>query len=74
VAAVATIGLITWYVGSMLQSGKMSTFIGAQLCVQYGFVYTLIQLQDYALLMGSIGLFITLALVMYFSRKIKWNS
>jgi inner membrane protein len=52
----------------------MSTFIGAQLSVQYGFVYTLIQLQDYALLMGSIGLFFTLALVMYFSRKIKWNS
>jgi inner membrane protein len=33
----------------------------------------LIQLQDYALLMGSIGLFITLAIVMYFSRKIKWE-
>jgi inner membrane protein len=74
VAAVATIGLITWYVGSMLRSAKMSTFIGAQLSVQYGFVYTLIQLQDYALLMGSIGLFITLALVMYFSRGIKWNN
>jgi len=74
VAAVATIGLITWYVGSMLRSGKMSTFIGAQLSVQYGFVYTLIQLQDYALLMGSVGLFITLALVMYFSRKIKWTN
>jgi inner membrane protein len=46
----------------------------AQLSVQYGFVYTLIQLQDYALLMGSVGLFLTLALVMYFSRKIKWNA
>lgn len=74
VAAIATIGLITWYVGSMLRSAKISMFIGAQLSVQYGFVYTLIQLQDYALLMGSIGLFITLAAVMYFSRKIKWNS
>ena len=73
VAAIATIGLITWYVGSMLRSGKTSVFIGAQLSVQYGFVYTLIQLQDYALLMGSVGLFITLALVMYFSRKIKWQ-
>ncbi len=27
VAAAATIGLITWYVGSMLRSGKMSSFI-----------------------------------------------
>jgi inner membrane protein len=74
VAAVATIGLITWYVGSMLRSGRMSAFICFQLTAQYGFVYTLIQLQDYALLMGSIGLFLTLALVMYFSRKIKWGA
>jgi inner membrane protein len=73
-AAAATIGLIGWYVGSMLRSSKMSIFIILLLAVQYGFVFTLIQLQDYALLMGSVGLFITLALVMYFSRKIKWNN
>ncbi|HEY4286111.1 MAG TPA: cell envelope integrity protein CreD [Puia sp.] len=73
-AAAATIGLIGWYVGSMLRSSKMSMFIIFLLVVQYGFVFTLIQLQDYALLMGSLGLFITLALVMYFSRKIKWNN
>ena len=46
VAAGATIGLITWYVGSMLRSGKMSSFICFFLVVQYGFVFTLIQLQD----------------------------
>jgi len=73
-AAVATIALIGWYVGSMLRSSKMSLFIIFLLAVQYGFVFTLIQLQDYALLMGSLGLFITLAVVMYFSRKIKWNN
>lgn len=73
-AAAATIALIGWYVGSMLRSTKMSLFIVFLLAVQYGFVFALIQLQDYALLMGSIGLFITLALVMYFSRKIKWNN
>lgn len=73
VAALATIGLIAWYVGSTLRSGRMSAFITFLLVVQYGFVFTLIQLQDYALLMGSIGLFITLAIVMYFSRKIKWE-
>jgi inner membrane protein len=39
----------------------------------YGFMFVLIQSQDYALLMGSVGLFITIALVMYFSRKIKWS-
>ena len=72
-AALATIVLIAWYVRSILRSGKMSLFIGALLTLLYGFIFTLIQLQDYALLMGSIGLFITLGVVMYFSRKIKWT-
>jgi inner membrane protein len=32
----------------------------------------LVRLEDTALLIGSIGLFIVLALVMYASRKINW--
>jgi inner membrane protein len=73
VSALATIGLIAWYVRSILRSSRMSFFVTALLALQYGFIYTLIQLQDYALLMGSIGLFIALGVVMYFSRKIKWD-
>ncbi len=73
VASVATILLIAWYVKSILQSTKMSVFIALLLAAMYGFIFTLIQLQDYALLMGSLGLFIILATVMYFSRKIKWT-
>ncbi len=72
-AALATIFLIAWFVRSILRSSKMSLFVGALLSLLYGFIFTLIQLQDYALLMGSIGLFITLGVVMYFSRKIKWT-
>ncbi|HVV05724.1 MAG TPA: cell envelope integrity protein CreD [Puia sp.] len=73
VAALATMLLIAWYVRSILRSSKMSLFIGVLLTLLYGFIFTLIQLQDYALLMGSVGLFITLGVVMYFSRKIKWT-
>ncbi len=72
-AAAATIGLVAWYMGSLLHSRKLTLFIAFLLTIQYGFLYTLIQLEDYALLMGSIGLFIILALVMYFSRKINWE-
>ncbi len=43
------------------------------LILLYGFIYTILQLEDYALLMGSIGLFIVLAIIiMYLSRKIDW--
>jgi inner membrane protein len=74
VAAVATILLIGLYVKSILQSFRMALFITSLLTAMYGFIFILIQLQDYALLMGSVGLFITLAVVMYFSRKIKWTT
>jgi inner membrane protein len=32
----------------------------------------IIQAQDYSLLIGSIGLFLVISLLMYFSRNIKW--
>ena len=35
----------------------------------YGYLYVLLQLEDYALLMGSVGLFVILALVMFLTRQ-----
>lgn len=71
IAAIATIALITWFVSAALRSGRIATFISLLLTTIYGFIYILIQSQDYALLMGSIGLFVILGIVMYFSRRIK---
>ena len=72
IAASATVLLVAWYVSAALKSGRIALFISLLLAAMYGFIYILIQSQDYALLMGSIGLFVTLGLVMYFSRKVKW--
>ncbi|MBK8951214.1 MAG: cell envelope integrity protein CreD [Chitinophagaceae bacterium] len=72
IAGVATIGLVAWYTGSILKSAKIALFISFVLTVVYGYVFSIIQLQDYALLMGSIGLFVALAVIMYFSRKLDW--
>jgi inner membrane protein len=74
VASLATIVLIVLYLQSVLQSVTMAVFVGCLLTLLYGFIFVLIQLEDYALLVGSIGLFLCLAAVMYFSRKIKWNA
>ena len=38
----------------------------------YGFIYVIIQLQDLSLLMGSVGSFVILAIVMYLSRNVDW--
>jgi inner membrane protein len=72
VAGVSTIGLIGWFVGSVLRSSKLALFISMVLSVVYAYIFTIIQLQDYALLMGSIGLFVALGVIMYFSRKLEW--
>ncbi len=73
IASIMTIGLIFWYSRSILVERKLSLMVGANLLLMYGFIYTIIQLQDYALLMGSLGLFIILTVIMHFSRKINWK-
>ena len=40
--------------------------------ILYTFIYTILQLEDLALLAGSIGLFLVLAAVMFWSRKVDW--
>jgi len=72
VAALATVGLITWFVKGLLQSIRLSMLLSFVLVLLYSYVFTILQLQDYALLLGSVGLFLTLAVVMYYSRKIQW--
>lgn len=71
-AGLATIGLVTAYTRSIFASRTLSLLAGGVLLVLYGFVFVILQLQDYALLVGSIGLFIALALTMYLSRNIDW--
>ncbi len=72
VSAISTLMLIAGYVRAILKSGKLTMLISGILTVLYSFIFVIIQLQDYALLIGSIGIFIILGLVMYFSRKIDW--
>ena len=72
VAALATIFLITFYAKGHFESWKTAGIFFGLLSCLYSFIFILIRLKDTALLVGSIGLFIVLALVMYTSRKINW--
>ena len=72
VASSATILLITFYAFGHFRSAKTAGVFGLVLSLLYGFTFILIQMEDTALLLGSIGLFIILALAMYASRKINW--
>jgi inner membrane protein len=72
IASGATVGLIAWFVKGLLQSSKLTSVLSVVLVLLYSYVFTILQLQDYSLLLGSIGLFLTLGVIMHFSKKIQW--
>ena len=69
-----TIGLLTFYLSGILKIKKTAITIGGMLLLLYIYIFILIQMEIYALLVGSIGLFIILAIIMYCSLKINWNT
>ncbi len=71
-SAVAVTLLITWYAGTVLSERSSVGWISLLQAGLYVFLFVILQLHDYALLVGSIGLFVILAAIMRASRKIKW--
>lgn len=74
IAACSVIIMLILYSISVLKNKKFPLFIGTALIVLYSFIFVIIQLENYALLVGSVGLFLILGSVMYFSRKIDWQN
>ncbi|HYC84373.1 MAG TPA: cell envelope integrity protein CreD, partial [Chryseosolibacter sp.] len=72
IASASTIILISLYSSTFLHSGKLTLLFTLILSVFYGFIFVIIQEQDYSLLLGSVGLFIIIATLMFFSRNIDW--
>ena len=71
-SSLAVITMITAYTRAVLKSNLQALLIFGFLSILYGYLFLILQLQDYALLMGSIVLFVILALVMFLTRKIDW--
>lgn len=72
IASVMTIGLIVIFMASVTKDKKTALGIGALLAALYTFVYVLLQLESYALMVGSIGIFVILGIAMFASQKIDW--
>jgi len=73
IAAISVLTLITLYSKTILKGLKFPLLICFSLGVLYSYIYIIIQLENYALLTGSIGLFIILAIIMFSSKKIDWQ-
>jgi len=72
IGAVSTILMISGYSSFIFKNSLLTKILSGILIILYGFIYIIIQLQDYSLLIGSIGLFVILGVVMYLSRNIDW--
>jgi inner membrane protein len=72
ISAAAVISLITGYAKAILKNRNVTVMVGGILTILYAYLYILLQMEDYALLMGSIGLFLVLSIVMYLTRKVDW--
>ncbi len=72
ISSILVIALIGFYTKSVFAKANLGLLIGGILILFYGFMYTILQLQDYSLLLGNIALFIILAVIMFATRKINW--
>lgn len=74
---ISTIGIVTLislYSLSIFKMKRLTHLLVFTLIGIYGFLFVTLQMADFALLMGSIGLFIILGFTMYFTRNIDWYS
>ncbi|MBE9030553.1 cell envelope integrity protein CreD [filamentous cyanobacterium LEGE 11480] len=72
IASFAVVLLITGYTMSVLRAKRRGGIVGVMQVCLYSYLYVVLASQDYSLLLGSIGLFGFLAIVMFLTRRIDW--
>jgi inner membrane protein len=72
ISTLATVTLISLYSVSFLKNYQLVILFTLLLVIFYSFIFVIILQQDYSLILGSIGLFLIVATLMYFSRKVQW--
>ena len=73
-ASASTVVLLVGYSLSVLGKPRGAALMAVILGVLYGYLYVLLRNQDYALLVGSLGLFLALAVTMYLTRHLDWRA
>ena len=73
-SALVIVGLVTGYAAASFRHRRLTLVTAGVLALVYGFIFVVLQLQDYALLVGSLGLVLVLGIVMFLSRNVNWYS
>lgn len=71
IVSIMTIALISWYVMGMTKNRKATVTTASILSLEYGVILVLIYMGSMALLIGSLVLFVLIAVAMYFTLKLK---
>jgi len=72
VASAACVAVLALYARFMLGRPRDGAWFGAGMAVLYGLVWVLLQREQTALLIGSIGLFLAVTAVMWLTRRVDW--
>ncbi len=71
-ASTATIGMVTGYTIAIVAQFRRGILILPVLAAGYAYLYGVLLSEDYALLMGALGVFFVLAAIMFFTRRVDW--
>lgn len=74
IAATATTGLVSWYVGTSLKSKNAMWVLTAIIGMTYAIMYLILKEDKYALLIGALIAFAAIGITMYATRNIDWSS
>jgi inner membrane protein len=72
IASVAVVGMVGAYCLAVLHNVRRALVVAAGVAALYVYLYVLLMNEDYALLIGSVGLFAILGAVMYVTRRVQW--
>jgi inner membrane protein len=72
IAALAVTIMMTLYSRSLLPSWNKSWYMGLVVTISYILLYAVLNAESYALLIGSVGTFVVIALIMFLTRRLDW--
>jgi len=71
-ASGAVFVLVGSYATAVLRGARRAAGVAAVIGGLYAYLYVVLVNEDYALLMGSLGLFLAIALTMFLTRRLDW--
>jgi inner membrane protein len=71
-SSATALALVTLYTLAIVSKKRIAAIIALMLVILYACLYALLQLEDYALLIGSLALVVVLGATMYLTRRGTW--